>query len=104
MYPIFSISFNFPSFFFFLFFFEKNEIKIFEKKTIEKFPKTIQENILANLRRDSQTLAKLRHPSVLRVLYPIEESKTGIRFYPYFHFLSSQFSLFMVIFEVKKIW
>eukprot|EP00026_Physarum_polycephalum_P002874 Phypoly_transcript_02883.p1 GENE.Phypoly_transcript_02883~~Phypoly_transcript_02883.p1 ORF type:complete len:854 (+),score=156.21 Phypoly_transcript_02883:57-2618(+) len=53
-------------------------IFIFDKRLLERLPKQAQDAACAIVRRDAQTLTKLRHPSILRVLSPLEETKSDM--------------------------
>jgi len=44
-----------------------------EKKRFEKESKTVREEIFNAIRKEVKTLAKLRHPSILHVVEPLEE-------------------------------
>lgn len=62
---------------------------IFEKKTIEprssglgkssssSSTKKLQEEAIERLKREASSLARLRHPSILQVLEPVEETRNG---------------------------
>ncbi|ESO08192.1 hypothetical protein HELRODRAFT_190932 [Helobdella robusta] len=54
---------------------------IFEKKTAEKLYKPRRREIVTEmLRKDARLLSELRHPKILRVLRPLEESHDSIAF------------------------
>ena len=53
---------------------------MFSKKAVEKLPKTQKEEYLAMIRREATTLAKYRHPSVLRIIEPLIEDPKSMAF------------------------
>ncbi|KAJ5655579.1 hypothetical protein N7507_007529 [Penicillium longicatenatum] len=61
---------------------------IFERKTLEprsggfgsrsgSSSKKLQEDVIERLKREASNLARLRHPSILQVLEPVEETRSG---------------------------
>lgn len=50
-------------------------IFVFEKKQLEKWPKTDRDLLLDMLRRGISQLTRLRHPQILVVHHPLEESR-----------------------------
>ena len=63
-------------------------IFIFDKKVLEprstglgsrssSSTKKLQEDVVERLKREASNLARLRHPSVLQVLEPVEETRNG---------------------------
>ena len=48
---------------------------LFEKKNIEKYSKRDREIIVEMLRKGVSQLTRLRHPKILSVLHPLEESR-----------------------------
>lgn len=61
---------------------------IFDRKTLEPRPggfgsrssgssKKLQEDVIERLRREASSLARLRHPSILQVLEPVEDTRNG---------------------------
>lgn len=55
-------------------------IFVFEKRQLDKWNKTDRELILETLRYGVQQLTKIRHPQVLTVQHPMEESRESIAF------------------------
>lgn len=53
---------------------------MFEKKFLEKWPKDERDTMLDILKRSVIQLTKLRHPKVLTVQHPLEESRDSIAF------------------------
>ena len=53
---------------------------VFEKKTLEKYPKKEQNEILLTLKCEAQMLVKFKHPSLLGVVEPFVEDKTTLGF------------------------
>ncbi|KAJ6107963.1 hypothetical protein N7523_009286 [Penicillium sp. IBT 18751x] len=61
---------------------------IFDRKVLEPRPgglgsrsgsgsKKLQEDVIERLKREASNLARLRHPSILQVLEPVEETRSG---------------------------
>ena len=48
---------------------------VFEKRLIEKLSRSDNNSVIAGLKRGVQQLTRLRHPTILSVLHPIEESR-----------------------------
>lgn len=48
---------------------------VFEKKSLEKLGKKDRDKILDTLRRGVSQLTKLRHPNLLSVMHPLEDSR-----------------------------
>ena len=57
------------------FFIQEVSVFIFEKKILEKMEKKSAEQILETMRSGPTHLARLRHPRVLVVQHPLEESR-----------------------------
>ncbi|XP_028520591.1 SCY1-like protein 2 isoform X2 [Apis cerana] len=55
-------------------------IFVFEKRILEKFSKNDKELILETLKRGVAQLTKLRHPQILIVQHPLEESRDSLAF------------------------
>lgn len=53
---------------------------MFEKRQLEKYNKTDRELILETLRRGVVQLTKIRHPKILTVQHPLEESRDSLAF------------------------
>ncbi|KAM7362217.1 SCY1-like protein 2 [Cochliomyia hominivorax] len=60
----------------------KQEVSVFvfEKKTLDRWSKEDREAILESMRRGVQQLTKIRHPHVLTVQHPLEESRDSLAF------------------------
>ncbi|BFF90573.1 SCY1-like protein 2 [Drosophila madeirensis] len=60
----------------------KQEVSVFvfEKKLLERWSKDDRETMLETLRRGVQQLTKIRHPHVLTVQHPLEESRDSLAF------------------------
>ncbi|CAI7590797.1 unnamed protein product [Penicillium crustosum] len=61
---------------------------IFDRKSLEtrssgfgrssgSSPKKLQDDVIERLKREASNLARLRHPSILQVLEPVEETRSG---------------------------
>lgn len=55
-------------------------IFVFEKKILEKYPKHDRDVILNILRKGISQLTRLRHPKILTVQHPLEESRESLAF------------------------
>ncbi|OAD56643.1 SCY1-like protein 2 [Eufriesea mexicana] len=55
-------------------------IFVFEKRILDKFSKSDKESILETLKRGVAQLTKLRHPQILTVQHPLEESRDSLAF------------------------
>ncbi|XP_057651549.1 SCY1-like protein 2 [Diorhabda carinulata] len=55
-------------------------IFVFEKRQLERFNKNDRELILESLRRGIVQLTKIRHPKILTVQHPLEESRDSLAF------------------------
>lgn len=55
-------------------------IFVFEKRVLDKFSKNDKELILETLKRGVAQLTKLRHPQILTVQHPLEESRDSLAF------------------------
>ncbi|XP_076234556.1 SCY1-like protein 2 [Calliopsis andreniformis] len=55
-------------------------IFVFEKRVLDKYPKNDREIILETLKRGVTQLTKLRHPQILTVQHPLEESRDSLAF------------------------
>uniref|UniRef100_A0A3Q3MNL9 SCY1 like pseudokinase 2 n=1 Tax=Labrus bergylta TaxID=56723 RepID=A0A3Q3MNL9_9LABR len=53
---------------------------VFEKKTVDKYPKFEKDQIVDSLKRGVQQLTRLRHPRLLTVQHPLEESRDCLAF------------------------
>ncbi|XP_068158038.1 SCY1-like protein 2 [Drosophila tropicalis] len=60
----------------------KQEVSVFvfEKKSLERWSRDDRETMLETLRRGVQQLTKIRHPHVLTVQHPLEESRDSLAF------------------------
>lgn len=60
----------------------KQEVSIFvfEKRQLEKYNKNDREILLETLRRGITQLTKIRHPQILTVQHPLEESRESLAF------------------------
>ncbi|GBP07968.1 SCY1-like protein 2 [Eumeta japonica] len=60
----------------------KQEVSVFvfEKKCLDRWTKEDREAILESMRRGVQQLTKIRHPHVLTVQHPLEESRDSLAF------------------------
>ncbi|XP_035825560.1 SCY1-like protein 2 [Aplysia californica] len=59
---------------------EEASVFLFEKKSLERFQKRDREVIVDGLRRGVQQLTKLRHPRILSVIQPLEETREALAF------------------------
>lgn len=59
---------------------EEASVFLFEKKQIERHHKKDREIIIDSLRRGVQQLTKLRHPRILSVIHPLEETREALAF------------------------
>lgn len=59
---------------------QEASIFVFEKKYLEKWPKDERDAMLDILKRSVVQLTKIRHPKVLTVQHPLEESRDSIAF------------------------
>ncbi|KAJ8956503.1 hypothetical protein NQ318_019221 [Aromia moschata] len=59
---------------------QEASIFVFEKRQLEKWNKNDREIILETLRRGVVQLTKIRHPKVLTVQHPLEESRESLAF------------------------
>lgn len=48
---------------------------VFDKKTIDKYQKFEKDQIVDSLKKGVQQLTRLRHPRLLTVQHPLEESR-----------------------------
>ncbi|XP_069689462.1 SCY1-like protein 2 isoform X1 [Periplaneta americana] len=55
-------------------------IFVFEKRQLEKWPRGDREAMLETLRRGVSQLTRLRHPQILIVQHPLEESRESLAF------------------------
>lgn len=55
-------------------------IFVFEKKLLERWPRESRDTILESLKRGVSQLTKLRHPQILIVQHPLEESRESLAF------------------------
>ena len=53
---------------------------VFEKKSLERFPKSEHNEILLTLKCEAHTLVKFKHPSLLSVVEPFVEDKNSLGF------------------------
>lgn len=53
-------------------------IFVFEKRQLERWPRSDREAMLEMLRRGVSQLTRLRHPQILIVQHPLEESRQEI--------------------------
>ncbi|KAJ8686700.1 hypothetical protein QAD02_022494 [Eretmocerus hayati] len=60
---------------------QKAAIFVFEKRLLDQWPeKTVKDNILETLKKGVIQLTKLRHPQILTVQHPLEESRDSLAF------------------------
>ncbi|XP_071104426.1 SCY1-like protein 2 isoform X3 [Haliotis cracherodii] len=59
---------------------QESSIFVFEKRCLERYSRRDREMILDSLRKGVQQLTKLRHPKVLSVMEPLEESRETLAF------------------------
>lgn len=59
---------------------QEASVFVFEKKLLEKWPKENREVILDSLKCGITQLTKLRHPQILTVQHPLEESRESLAF------------------------
>lgn len=59
---------------------QEASIFVFEKKLLERWPRESRESILDSLKRGIAQLTRLRHPQVLIVQHPLEESRDSLAF------------------------
>lgn len=59
---------------------QEASIFLFEKRQLEKYNKTDKELILETLRKGVIQLTKIRHPKILTVQHPLEESRDSLAF------------------------
>lgn len=59
---------------------DKLTIFLFEKKAVDKLPKTTREVILEVLRKDASSLQRLRHPQILSVVEAMSEERSTLAF------------------------
>ncbi|KAL4224685.1 SCY1-like protein 2 [Mactra antiquata] len=55
-------------------------IFVFEKKILEKYSRRDKEIIIETLKRGASQLTRLRHPKILSVIQPLEESRESLAF------------------------
>ena len=53
---------------------------VLEKKSLDRFNKKDRESILETLRKSITQLTRLRHPNILKVEHPLEESRDSLAF------------------------
>mmetsp|Transcript_43917 Transcript_43917/g.71412 ORF Transcript_43917/g.71412 Transcript_43917/m.71412 type:complete len:1056 (-) Transcript_43917:1151-4318(-) len=53
-------------------------IFVFDKNRIEKLAKAQQEAVLETVKKEASQIARLRHPDVVKVLSPVEETRTSL--------------------------
>ncbi|XP_046671260.1 SCY1-like protein 2 [Homalodisca vitripennis] len=59
---------------------QEASIFVFEKRQLERWTKQDREDILSSLKRGAAQLTRLRHPQVLVVHHPCEESRDSLAF------------------------
>ncbi|KAK7098938.1 hypothetical protein V1264_003150 [Littorina saxatilis] len=59
---------------------EEASVYLFEKKSIERYSRQDRDAIVEMLRVGVQQLTKLRHPKILAVIQPLEESREALAF------------------------
>lgn len=59
---------------------QEASIFVFEKKQLDRWPKDDREVMLETLKRGVTQLTKIRHPQVLTVQHPLEESRESLAF------------------------
>ena len=57
---------------------QEASVFLFEKKSVDRFQKRDKELIIESLRRGVQQLTKLRHPRILSVIHPLEETRYAL--------------------------
>lgn len=55
--------------------FQEVAVFVFDKKMIDKYQKFEKDQIIDSLKRGVQQLTRLRHPRLLTVQHPLEESR-----------------------------
>ncbi|XP_065646928.1 SCY1-like protein 2 isoform X3 [Hydra vulgaris] len=55
-------------------------IFIFEKSSLDKYDKNERDNIIEKMKHGPQQLTKLRHPRILTIQHPLEDSRDSIAF------------------------
>jgi len=60
---------------------QEASVFIFEKKELDKWVKKDRERMIETLKKGVQQLTKLRHPRVLTVQHPLEESRLDLTSY-----------------------
>ncbi|CAH0553723.1 unnamed protein product [Brassicogethes aeneus] len=59
---------------------QEASIFVFEKRQLEKYNRTDREIVLETLRKGIMQLTKIRHPQILTVQHPLEESRESLAF------------------------
>ncbi|OXU18956.1 hypothetical protein TSAR_000013, partial [Trichomalopsis sarcophagae] len=60
---------------------QKAAIFVFEKRLLEQWPeKAVRDNVVETLKKGVVQLTKLRHPQILTVQHPLEESRDSLAF------------------------
>ncbi|GAM17573.1 hypothetical protein SAMD00019534_007480, partial [Acytostelium subglobosum LB1] len=59
---------------------EDVSVFLFDKKQYEKMSRSAQDELLGHLKREAQSLIRLRHPSILNVVNAVEETKISLYF------------------------
>ncbi|CAD5125987.1 DgyrCDS14167 [Dimorphilus gyrociliatus] len=59
---------------------ENAAVWIFDKKLVEKYSKPDREIVISIIKRGVSQLTKLRHPKILSVMHPLEESRDSLAF------------------------
>eukprot|EP01133_Synstelium_polycarpum_P006778 gene6778-7880_t len=59
---------------------EEVSVFLYDKKLLEKSSKQTQEDVLAHVRKEAQSLLRLRHPAILNMVSPVEDVKTALYF------------------------
>ena len=56
-------------------FFQEVSVFVFEKKSVDRYSRHDKEVIIDVLKKGVSQLTRLRHPKILSVLHPLEESR-----------------------------
>ncbi|XP_076472048.1 SCY1-like protein 2 [Babylonia areolata] len=59
---------------------EEASVFVFERKSVERYSRRDRDTIMEMLRGGVQQLTKLRHPKILAVIHPLEESREALAF------------------------
>ncbi|ESO00805.1 hypothetical protein HELRODRAFT_192420 [Helobdella robusta] len=59
---------------------QEASVFIFEKKQLDRFSKRERDHFIDILKRGVQQLTKLRHPKILSIVHPLEDSRESLAF------------------------